>query len=257
MDEPFDTKRLVVLRKLTRAVADHVRGQLKDHLTTLAPLLRPRNVLGEFVKSDVKESVRGADIAFKEMQTLYAKLAGRPFNFVPELRSPVDVTSSVLEFIPIDYVYAAKTEREAKTITVISPMKWLLSYSGFNPKRMRELLAQPNRTTNDLEVAVHHALMLHIVLTRQPALVKLLEALHFTIATGPIQGLGDVPIVTISSIIPTIRPPDELIIESTEMSGTNSFEEVVSLSDLAVLRDPFREKLIELAKAHGEDLAAK
>jgi hypothetical protein len=39
------------------------------------------------------------------------------------------------------------------------------------------------------------------------------------------------------------------------MAGTDTFEEVVSLSDLANLRDPFREKLVELAKAQGETLA--
>jgi hypothetical protein len=44
------------------------------------------------------------------------------------------------------------------------------------------------------------------------------------------------------------------MIESTEISGTDSFEEVVSLSDPAVMRDPFRDKIVELAKAHGEEL---
>jgi hypothetical protein len=63
------------------------------------------------------------------------------------------------------------------------------------------------------------------------------------------------PVVTISSVIPTIRHPDELIIESTEISGTDSFEEVVSLSDPTVLRDSFRDKIVELANALGEKIA--
>jgi len=255
MDEPLTSKRLVVLRKLTRAIADFVRGQFKDHLTTLAPLLRPRTVLGEYVKSDVKESVKGSEAAFKDMQALYAKVATvKPFSLT-ELRSPVDVNSSALEFSPVEYVHAAKTERDTKSITVISPLKWVVTYSSFGVKRIRELLADRNRGAADLESAVQHCLMLHAVVTRQTAVVKLLEALHFRITMEKSEGLGELPIVTVSSVIPTVRPPDELIIESTEISGTDSFEEVVSVSDIANLRDPFRDKLVELAKAHGEELA--
>ena len=55
MDENLTSKRLVVLRKLTRAIADFVRGQLKEHLTALAPLFRPRSIFADFVKSDVIE----------------------------------------------------------------------------------------------------------------------------------------------------------------------------------------------------------
>ena len=254
MDETLDSKRLVVLRKLTRAITDHVRALLKEHLTTLAPLLRQRFVFGEYVKSDVKESVKGAEAAFKEMQAVFTKVATvRPFS-LSELRSPVEVGSSALEFHPVEYVHAAKTERETKSITVISPLKWTLTYSGFGVKRLRDLLADRNRNAGDLESAVQHCLMLHTVITRQPAVVKLLEALHFAIAVDKAEGLGELPIVTIASVIPTLRPPDELIIESTEISGTDSFEEVVSVSEIANLRDPFRDKLVELARGLGEEL---
>jgi hypothetical protein len=249
MDESLTTKRLVVLRKLTRAIADFVRGQLKDHLTALGPILRQRTVFGEYVRSDTKETVKGAEAAFKEMQALYAKVAtAKPFS-LNELRSPMEVQSSALEFIPVEYVHAAKTE------TVISPLKWHLCYAGFTPKRLRDLVADRNRTMVDVEAGVQHALMLNTVIARQAAVVKIFEALHYTITVGKAEGLGDLPIVTIASVVSTQRPADDLVIESTEMAGTDTFEEVVSLSDLANLRDPFREKLVELAKAQGETLA--
>jgi hypothetical protein len=258
MDEIVTGKRLVVLRKLTRAIADFVRGQLKDHLIALAPLFRPRLTFGEYVKSDVKETGKSFENAFKELQALYAKIAvTKPFNLNGELKSPVEVMSGVLEFTPVDYAYAAKTETDSKQLTMISPLKWILNYASFTPRALRELMAQRDRTTAAVESAVQHALLLQIVLARQPGLHKLLDSLHFTITSAPAPGLGDLPIVTISSAIPTIRPPDELIIESTEISGTDSFEEVVSLSDPAVLRDPFRDKIVELAKAHGEELGPK
>ncbi|MBI2803447.1 MAG: hypothetical protein HYX68_00505 [Planctomycetes bacterium] len=255
MDDTLTTKRLVGLRKLTRSITEHVRSQLKEYLTTLAPLLRQRAVLGEYVKSDVKESVKGGEAAFKEMQALYAKVAAvKPFS-LSELRSPVETQGSSLEFHAVEYVHAAKTETDTKSITVVSPLKWSLSYAGFGPKRLRELLADRNRSGAELETAVQHCLMLHTVLTRQPAVVKLLEALRFTMTIDKAEGLGELPIVIVSSVIPTLRPADDLIIESTEISGTDSFEEVVSVGEIANLRDPFRAKLVELAKAAGEAMS--
>lgn len=257
MDEPLTTKRLVVLRKLTRAIADHLRGQLKDHLTALAPLFRPRTVLGEYVKSDVKEFVKGAEAAYKDLQSQYARVASvRPFSLAAGLKSPVEVTSGVPEMIPVDYTHTAKTEQDSKAVTVIPPLKWLLCYGTFTPQRMRTLLADQNRTTTDVESAVQHFMMLHTVVTRQPALVKLLELLRFSISIGKAEGLGELPIVTIASMIPTFRPPDELIIESTEMSGTDSFEEVVDPAEIAKLSDPVRDKLVEIAKGQGVEVGA-
>jgi hypothetical protein len=255
MDEPFSNKRLLALRKLTRAIAELFRGQLKEHLATLTPLFRPQIVLGQHVENEVKTFVKGTDAAFKEMQALYAKIgSSRPFSFTPELKAPLQVISTALEFMPAEYAYQAKTERDTKTVTVTSPLKWGLSYSGFGLRRIRELAGERTRTTHELETAVQHTLMLHSVLTRQPNIGKLFEALRFPIAIEQAAGLGELPVVTISGVIGTIRPPDEVIIENTEVSGTDSFEEVVDLSQIASLRDPFREKLTELVQSHGEQL---
>src|SRR5439155_12060974 len=173
MDE-LNTKRLLVLRKLTRAVADLLRGQLKDYLTTLAPVLRPRSILGEHVESDVKEFVKGAEAAFKDLQVLYARVAAaRPFNLAAELKSPLEVVSAVPEITPVEYAHAARTPGQSKTIMIASPLKWVLSYGSFGPRQLRELLAERTRTTNDLDLAVRHSLMLHTVLSRQPGIAKI------------------------------------------------------------------------------------
>ena len=42
MDGRDSTQSLLVLRKLTRAIADVVRVQMTEYLATLAPLLRPK-----------------------------------------------------------------------------------------------------------------------------------------------------------------------------------------------------------------------
>lgn len=54
MNQAFDIPRLSVLRKLTRAVADILTGELKTHLATLTPLIQPRQVFGEFIRTQVR-----------------------------------------------------------------------------------------------------------------------------------------------------------------------------------------------------------
>ena len=89
------TQSLLVLRKLTRAIADIVRAQLTDYLSTLAPLLRPKMVLGEYIEGGPKESTRRADKAFKELQALYQTVAtSKPFHLQPELVPPLRLPST-------------------------------------------------------------------------------------------------------------------------------------------------------------------
>jgi hypothetical protein len=256
MDERYSTKRLLMLRKLTRAVADLLRGEVKEHLATLGPLLRQRAVLGEHVKGSLKETVKGADAALKEVQSLYEALApGQPFGLPRELKPPLDVVGAAVELTPTEYAHEAKGEREAKTVTVTSPLRWVLHYSGCTPRRLRELLAERDRAGNELQQVVVHYLMLHVVLARQPGVVKIFRDLRMPISTGRLEGCGELPITYLSAAVATVRPPDDVIIENTEISGMDVFEEVLKTEDIVALRDPLRERLIELAKAHGEDLA--
>ena len=76
MAEEFTTQRLLVLRKLTRAMADLLRGHAKEYLATFAPIFRPRSILGGYTETNPKETVPGAERAFKELQALYESVAG-------------------------------------------------------------------------------------------------------------------------------------------------------------------------------------
>jgi hypothetical protein len=253
-DERFTTPQLLSHRKLTRAVADLLRGHLREYLTSLGPLLRPRTVLGEYIQGDVRERLKGSEAAFKELQSLHKTLApGKPFSLpVEELHSPIDITSSTVEMTPWEYTHTAKTERESKTVTVIAPLKWILSYSSFGPKRFVELLAEPNRNQNEVRDFLLHYLLMHLVLARQPGLVKILEALHFSVSSGRLPGLGELPVTFISAAT-TLRPPDEVVIESTEMSGRDVFEELVLEEALAEWRDPLRDRVAVLIQSRGQD----
>ncbi len=98
-----------------------------------------------------------------------------------------------------------------------------------------------------------HALVLNTVLTRQPGLLAVFEALRFPVVTEKLPGLGELPVTCISSSVRTVRPPDDVLIESTEISGLNAFEEVVNAEDIVEMKDPFREKLLEVIKANAPE----
>ena len=254
MAEEFTTQRVLALRKLTRAMADLLRGQAKDYLTTLGPLFRPRSILGGYTESNPRETVPGAEKAFKELQALHeAVAAGKPFGLPKELNPPIELTSSTLEMTPFEYSHSTQGGN-ARTVAVTGPLRWILNYTGFNPRRFKELLAERNRNNQQVQEFLLHYLVLQVVIARQPGLKKLFEALHFPLSAGKLPELGELPITFLSAPVSTIRPPDNVIIESTELSGADAFEEVINLEDVAKLRNPFKDQLEELVKAHNQIL---
>jgi hypothetical protein len=127
----------------------------------------------------------------------------------------------------------------------------VLNYAGFGPGKLRQLLSNRDRKQEDLhQFALHHA-VLHLVVSRQPGIGRLLEALRFPLSSGRIAEFGELPVTFVSSCISTVLPPDEVIVESTEISGQNVFEEVVDVEALRRLGDPLREKLLGIAGAEA------
>ena len=61
MDGRDNIQSLLVRRKLTRAIADVARAQMLEYLGVLAPLLRPRTVLGDYIHGSTKEGAPRAD----------------------------------------------------------------------------------------------------------------------------------------------------------------------------------------------------
>jgi hypothetical protein len=255
MEERYGTKKLIVLRKLTRAIADLLRGEMKEYISTLSYLFRPRTVLGDFVQSGTREAVPGADRAFKELQALYESIAGaKPFNLPKELPAPVEIISPTVETSAVEYAHLARSDREAKKITVTSPLKWVLHYSGYAPRRLWALMADPARTPEQVQEFVVHSLVMNTVVARQTGLLKILHAVHFPIQSARREELYGLPTPYVTCSVTTVRPPDEVILESTDVSGMNAFEEVVNLEDIVNLRNPFKDRLAELVRSHGEDL---
>src|SRR5262249_29621804 len=210
MAEGWSTQKLLDLRKLTRTVADALRGDLAEHLATLLPLVRPRTLLGSYVQGAPKDA-RGSDKAFKDLQNVYDSVASaKPFTLPRDLKAPIPVDSSALEILSFDYSHTAKSKKSTKTIRVTSPLKWILAYSGYSPERLKEALrgADPPVSAAD---TVLHSLVLHVAL-QQRGVHALFAALRFPISTHHDPALGSLPITVVSSAVDTVRPPDETLI---------------------------------------------
>jgi hypothetical protein len=255
MDQQINTQRLLVLRKLTRAIGDLLRTQLKDYLSTLTPLLRPTHVLGEYIQGSSKVTVKGADRAFKELQGLYDAIAARkPFEIHGGLQAPIEVLSSTPEIMPVEYPHLARSADETKTVTVTSPFKWMLTYAGFGVPKLKELVDNRRAASRELSELLMHFLVLKTVVSHQTGLMNILSDLHFPVSWEKVGGFGELPLTCISCSIGSFLPPDPVIIESTEISGVAVFEEVVELADIARTEEPFKRRLVELMQSYGEAL---
>jgi hypothetical protein len=245
---------LLTLRKLTRAIADVVRSQMTEHLATFAPLLAPRMVLGDYVQGGAKESPRKAEKAFKELQALYETVAAaKPFNLPRELTTPITFSSAGgLEVTPLDYPHVVQDG--SRTIMVRSPLTWTLTYAGFAPGRLPDLLKAKLRPGDELLQFVLSYLLMHVVTTNSPGLLQTLATLHFPISTTTLPEYPNLPITRIGADVSTRRPSDDIVIQSAELTGMDAFEEVVKIEDLSALRDPLKERLLDIARQQSPSI---
>ena len=256
MSAPITMERLLTLRRLTRALESSVHAYVRGHVAALGPLLRPRPVLGDFVQSPGKETpARSPDRLWKEIEALYEAIAPRaPFNVARDLRPPVDVPGITLELAPLEYVHEIKRANEVRRITVTKPFEWIVSYSAAGPGALRDLLADKNRDAAELQRLILVTLVLHVVLKQQAAVGAIFADLRIPLETRRRPEFGELPMTVLVSAVPTVRPDDEVVIQSTEMTGTSTFQEVVDLDGLGRLADPFRARVAEVLAAHGDSL---
>jgi|SRR5579872_279083 len=252
MPEPYTTQRMLSLRKLTRAAADQMRNQLKDILSAVGPLLQPKAALGDYVRG-VKDPVRGADALFKEIESMYQTVAAqKPFGVSRELIPPLDFGGSSLDANPLEYGHTAAAKGHSKRVVVTSPFRWVLSYSGHSLAELKALLATVSPSNDKLHAFVLHYVTLNCQVDRQTPLTNIFKALRYKLSVTTQPEFGELPLTCVSAPVFTVRPPDEVIIETTELTGSDAFEEVIDLESLAALKDPMKDSLVELARAHGE-----
>jgi hypothetical protein len=224
---------------------------MTGHLATLTPLLRPTTVLGDYVQGGQKELTRKAEKSFKQLQALYDNIMpAKPFSLTRELSTPLTFSGEGLEITPFDYTHVATADGTSRNILVRAPLTWTLTYSGYGPTRLQELMNTKMRSSEDVVKFVLSYLALHVVLINQPGVLQLLEGLHFPVTTVKLPEFGDLPVTRIGPTVSTTRPSDAVIIESAELTGMDAFEEIVRVEDLSRLKEPFKERLLEIAQQH-------
>ena len=250
MEDLFDISKLLKLRKVTTTISSYLEQELKSHIITLTPLFHPVPIFGEYING-AKQTVKGSDTTFNELRAAYNNLRqSKVFsNKLDELKSPLDVYGTVLELTPYQYFYKITNNGVDKTIRIKSPLKWVLGFKNQGINQLRELLADQARPrTSDIQICVLHHLVLHSIYSKRQNVTKLLELLHYPVISEPSAEFGNLPLIYISSSVTTTLPPDDLILQSTELSGIPVFEEIINLEDINKITDTFKEKLLELSK---------
>src|SRR3954469_1987807 len=100
------------LRVLTQQVQEICRTQLRAYLDGLAPLFRPRRLLGNHMEGAGKESVLNADQNLNELQDIFFKACGRPFDLRRDLPVPLASVPARIEFHEWEYTYPVQTGQE-------------------------------------------------------------------------------------------------------------------------------------------------
>ena len=137
---------------------------------------------------------------------------------------------------------------------VRSPLTWTLTYSGYPPTRLPELLKAKLQTGDELGQLVVSYLLMHVVTTNSPGLMNVFEALHFPITTTTCRSSVRFRSRASALRCRRRRPSDDVILQSAELTGMDAFEEVVNVEDLSQLRDPLKHRLMELARQHAPEL---
>src|SRR5882757_85377 len=254
--EPLKIEQLLHLHTLTKEVSKFCQRQLRGHLDTLALLFRPRRILGEFIEGSERESVGGSDRTLAELRDLYKRVALRPFDLRPELPVPIESISTSLQLHEWEYLHETKTDRGWRTIKVTSPLTWVITYtSPYSLSILRQVLAgQEARDPDAVRAFVLRACILHLQFSKFPAIAELLGGLRYRVEVRRSPELGELPLVTVSAPLSTVRPPDNLITMASGLAGGAAFAEILDLDSVRNLRDPFREEVTAILRNHGQEV---
>jgi hypothetical protein len=248
-EKPLTFEQLADLRNKTETVSQFLQKQLKAHLETLRPLLAPRRLLGKY--AGVKEDIAGADRAFAQLQEQFKAVCSRPFALPPELDDGLVANiDNRIDLYPWEYTHQANSERETKPVTITSPVRWVLTYSSeYTLSQLIQTLAgKEQRHSGSIRQFVVNALVMHAVLTKFPGITQLLTDLRYEIRTEKTASLGELPLVTIRSCLPSFRPADSHILAATRLSGVPAFIELIDIDAVHRLQDPLKLRIEEILR---------
>jgi len=247
--KPLTFQELTELRRKTEAVSKFLQEQLAAHLETLRPVLSPERVFSKFLGTKGDQTL--ADRAFAQLQQNYRPFSGRPFD-VPSEFDPqwLTLVGNRLALYPWEYAHDAKTDRETKTITMASPVRWVVSFtSTYGLSQMRQGLAgKGERRVEHIRQFVVNALVTQLAISHAAGLGALLTDLRYQLQTEYAPDLPKLPLTTITFGLPSFRPPDDLILAATGFSGIPAFIELIDTDAASRLQDPLKTRLQELIR---------
>ena len=121
-------------------------------------------------------------------------------------------------------------------------MRWVLTYSSeYTPSQVAQTMAgREQRRSDAVRQFVVNALVMHAMLAKFPGITQLLTDLRYEIRTEKSPALGDLPLVTIRSCLPSFRPADGLMLTASRFSGVPAFIELIDIEVLSTLPDPLK-----------------
>ncbi len=241
-DASITLERLLELRRVTSALASELEAELRGHLETLAPLLRPKVLLGDFIAGQSAESRPDAQAAFQALGDTWARVAPKPFRLLQRLDSPIPAIRVRLELHTLEDVVDVAP---GKRLAIASPFTWVLTYPGAcSPRSLRRMLAGDEvRNEDEIRQFVLHGCILAALIERSPGLVSLLGALRFRLEARKLDGFGELPIAVVSSEIPSTRPSSRVMLDAADLAGQSSFREVIDVPLARELADPLRARI--------------
>lgn len=243
----LDNQEYFKLRQATEKITNALSKKLVGHMEVLRPLFHPRLLLGTYIKSAVMEEVPRSDKAFAELQERYASICEKPFDLPKKLQTPLPPLSTHLEVTPFQYPLVL-SGLEDKQVRITSPTCWILSYRSECPlNRLHGMISgtDPRQSEEMRQTLLSHLAMV-LYLKYFPALGQLLADLRYQVETRELSDLGRLPVVVLKTPVDTFLPPDDFILQITQLSGIAAFQEIIEPGAVDNIPDLLKESLRSL-----------
>lgn len=237
------------LRKKTEAISQYLQQRLTSYLDTLKPLLAPERFFGKYAGG--RGDIPGGDKVLAQIEQAYKDLAGKPLDLPREFEPEWLLASGIrIELHRHEYIHQAAGAEGNKAIRITSPVRWIMTCgSGVTPFQAMQAIAGKEHVPREaLRQFAVNSLVMQLVLARTPGLIELFNDLRFELRTECFPDTGKLPFLVVTSLLPSFRPADDLILAATEFSGVPAFIELIDPDSIATLQDPLRNAIDALLK---------
>lgn len=242
--EGFNIESFIQSRKQTRIVSELMKSQAADFLNTVTPLIKPQALFGEYLTGAPRGSTREAHHHFKGLKALYEEHgSAKPFSLMNELETPIDLIDSTPTLFPLEY--DLQIEGLRRPIRIISPTRWVVGYKHFELARFRQIIRDPNRSNSELHRFVVHYLMAFYCFSHSGNLGRLFKGLRYPVTFQRLRDFGELPFCVINAPVRARLPEEQVIRQSTEISGSHTFEELIRQRDITDMEDDLKGQLLE------------